>query len=186
MEQSDLLKYAAEVLEREGIPYALVGSFATGIWGESRFTQDIDIVIDLPAGKIAQLCAAFPQSDFYVSAAAAKEAVARRSQFNVIHPASGNKIDFMVAGGTAWSAAQLERRRRVRVFPEQEVDVAAPEDVILGKLIYYREGGSDKHLRDITGILTFSEGDIDRGYIARFAAQFGVTDVWQRVLDAIN
>jgi hypothetical protein len=31
--------------------------------------------------------------------------------------------------------------------------IAAPEDVILGKLWYFAEGGCDRHLRDIAGIL---------------------------------
>jgi hypothetical protein len=43
--------------------------------------------------------------------------------------------------------------RMVEISPGIRVHFVAPEDVILGKLIYYNEGGSDKHLRDIAGIL---------------------------------
>lgn len=42
--------------------------------------------------------------------------------------------------------------------------IAAPEDVIIKKMEYYREGGSEKHLRDITGILLTTGADIDRPY----------------------
>jgi hypothetical protein len=181
VEQSDLLKYAAMQLRRLDVPYAVVGSFASSVWGESRLTQDIDIVVDLKPAHVGPICAAFPEPDFYVSATAAREAVARSTQFNVIHPSSGNKIDFMVSGQKAWVPAQLERCKQVRIFPDTDVNIAAPEDVILGKLLYYREGGSEKHLRDIAGILRLSRTLTDRDYIARQAEKLGVADLWESI-----
>jgi hypothetical protein len=186
VDQPELLKFAIQTLERLNIPYAVVGSFASGVWGESRFTQDIDILIELHARDVQTLCNAFPGSDFYVSQTAANEAVIHHHQFNVIHPASGTKIDFMIAGNTPWVRAQLERRKRVPFFPDRDGAVAAPEDVILGKLVYYREGGSDKHLRDIMGILKFSGDLVDREYVARFAAQLGVADTWNAILSKLS
>ena len=186
MEQSDLLKLAVQKLLRLEIAYTVVGSFASGVWGETRFTQDVDIVVDLKLNQTQSLCDAFPEPEFYVSQAAAHEAVARHGQFNVIHPSSGNKIDFMIASGTDWAMAQLARSKSVPMFPDLNVTVAAPEDVILGKLVYYREGGSEKHLRDITGILRTSGELVDREYIACFADELGVTDLWQAVLNRID
>jgi hypothetical protein len=184
VEQTDLLKYTATKLCALGIPYAVVGSFASSIWGESRLTQDIDIVVDLKQGHVPQICTAFPNPEFYVSATAVREAVDRGSQFNVLNPSSGNKLDFMVSGTTAWVLAQLNRSKQVPIFPDLDVRVAAPEDVILGKLIYYREGGSEKHLRDITGILTLSSRLVDREYVARQARQLGVDDLWEAILNS--
>jgi hypothetical protein len=186
VDQPELLKFAIQALEGLRIPYAIVGSFASGVWGESRFTQDIDILIELSTQAVQPLCEAFPDSEFYVSQTAANEAVVHHSQFNVIHPASGTKIGFMVAGSTAWARGQLERRKRIRFFPDQDGAVAAADDVILGKLVYYREGGSDKHLRDIAGILKFSGDLVDREYVARFAAQLGAADTWNAILSTVS
>ncbi len=36
MEQPDLLKFVIQALERLKIPYAIAGSFASGVWGDSR------------------------------------------------------------------------------------------------------------------------------------------------------
>ncbi|MCI0493343.1 MAG: hypothetical protein L0Z07_10455 [Planctomycetes bacterium] len=182
MEQTDLLRLATQTLDQLGIPYALVGSFASGVWGESRFTQDIDILVDLKPAQVEPLCRAFRGPEFYVSEAAAREATEHSRQFNIIHPASGNKIDFMLAGEMPWAVAQLRRRKRVPLFPGHDVSVAAPEDVILGKLVYYSEGGSEKHLRDITGIVKISGDMIDRTYLAEFASLLGVSDIWQALL----
>jgi hypothetical protein len=186
VEQSDLLRLAIDTLEELRIPYAIVGSFASGAWGESRFTQDIDILIELRRDQVGTLCRVFTDADCYVSETAAHEALDRRSQFNVVHPSSGNKIDFMIAGAAQWTKDQLERRRRLALFPDREADIAAPEDVILGKLIYYREGGSEKHIRDITGILKVSGQSLDHDYIARHSAQLGVSDLWQAILNDVE
>jgi len=67
VEQAELLKFAIQTLERVGIQYALVGSFASGVWGESRFTQNIDLLIELTRAQVQPLCAAFPETDIYVS-----------------------------------------------------------------------------------------------------------------------
>ena len=47
---------------------------------------------------------------------------------------------------------------------------------------YYRDGGSEKHLRDITGILNVSDADLDRGYVDRWAKAKGLTEIWKAVL----
>ena len=63
---------------------------------------------------------------------------------------------------------------------------AAPEDVILAKLWYYHEGGSDKHLRDIAAMLQVSGEVIDRGYIDRWARELGYTEEWRAVLEKLG
>jgi len=59
---------------------------------------------------------------------------------------------------------------------------ASPEDVILKKMEYYKEGGSEKHLRDITGILKISGEKIDRPYIVSWAERMGVIEIWEAIL----
>lgn len=173
MEQLDLLRHTLDLLERLQIPYMVVGSFASGVYGEPRFTNDIDIVIDPSPQQLDQLCVAFPSDDYYVSAEAARDALRQRGQFNVIHPGSANKIDFMIARADAWGLEQVARRARVRLLPDREGYAARPEDLVISKLLYYREGGSEKHMRDITGMLVTSPEKIDREYIGRWATELG-------------
>ncbi|HTN76923.1 MAG TPA: hypothetical protein VL096_16810, partial [Pirellulaceae bacterium] len=109
-----------------------------------------------------------------------EQAIRNRSMFNIIHTASGNKLDFMLARHDAWGYEQLARRQRVFLTPELEGYVASPEDVIIGKLWYYTEGESEKHLGDIAGILRATHITIDRDYISRFADQLGFASAWQK------
>ncbi len=186
MDQAELLRYVAATLEAQAVDYMVVGSFASATYGEPRLTHDIDIVVQLAEKQIGNLVGAFPSPEFYVSESAVREAISQRGQFNVIHPSSGNKIDFMIARNDAWGRSQFARRIRRSILPDRETYVAAPEDVILGKLWYFQEGGSDKHLRDITGILKVSGDEIDRDYIAHWAKQLGVTKPWQAVLERLG
>jgi hypothetical protein len=174
------------VLEAQKLPYMVVGSFASAAYGEPRLTHDIDIVVQLRAGDVDRLCGAFPSPEFYVSASAAREAVLQRGQFNVIHPTSGNKIDFMIARDDPWGRSQLARRSPRPLLPDCETFTAAPEDVILAKLLYYQEGGSEKHLRDIASMLRISGDEIDQTYIDHWAGQLGLVQEWHAVLDRLS
>ncbi|HAK96291.1 MAG TPA: hypothetical protein DCM87_15190 [Planctomycetes bacterium] len=185
MEQLELLRKIIETLEDVHVPYALVGSMASGAYGEPRMTRDIDIVADLRAEHVSRLCAAFPAAEYYVSKDAAFEAVLHRGQFNIIHAASANKIDIMLPRRGPWEEQQLSRARRMRIFSDLDCSVAAPEDVIIAKLRYYREGGSEKHVRDIAGILKVSCSLVDREYVARWAEALGLGGTWHGVLGKI-
>ena len=186
MDQLDLLRLAADTLDRLDVRYAVVGSFASGAWGEPRLTQDIDVVVEIDVFDAESICNAFGSAEFYVSKTAAHEAVSARGQFNLLHPASGNKIDFMIADDSPWSRAQLERRVLAPLLPDRGVYVATAEDVILGKLQYYQVGGSDKHLRDITGILLTDVDSIDYDYLGRYAAELQVDEEWQSILQRLD
>lgn len=182
MDQAELLRQVVQTLERLSIPYMVVGSLASSAYGEPRMTQDIDLVIDANGPQVARLCQAFSPDDFYVSAEAAAEAVRRRSRFNIIHSRSGNKIDLTVRRADPWAQTEFSRRQRVQVLPGLEGYTARPEDVMIGKMIYFQEGGSEKHLRDIASILKVSPDLLDRAYIDRWVGALNLDEVWQAVL----
>src|ERR1035438_9854558 len=110
MEQSDLLRLLAEKLEELGLAYFVTGSTATIIYGEPRFTNDIDVVVDLPLEKAKAFCAAFPAAEYYVSEPAVLDAIRRKHQFNILHPKSGLKIDVIIASATEFDMVRLQRR----------------------------------------------------------------------------
>jgi hypothetical protein len=63
---------------------------------------------------------------------------------------------------------------------------ASPEDVILMKLDFHRRGGSDKHLRDIAGILRVSGEQLDRGYLDSWARHMGLEETWRALLKRVG
>jgi len=186
MEPSELLRFAAAALERLGIRYFVTGSTVTIVYGEPRFTNDIDIVVDLAPDSVGEFCRQFPDDEFYVSPEAALDAVQRRSMFNIIQPRSGLKIDVIVAPASEFNRARFARARRVRLGDDWTAWLSTPEDAIIKKLEFYREGGSDKHLRDIAGVLRTSGEAVDMAYIEQWANTLGLIDVWHAVLDRLR
>ena len=75
MEPSELLRRFVEVLDRLGIRYLVAGSMATTIYGEPRFTNDIDVVVDLRSEQVDSFCLCFPLTDFYCYREAVLEAI---------------------------------------------------------------------------------------------------------------
>jgi len=182
MEQSDLLRFVVNLAERMELRYLITGSMATFYFGEPRFTNDIDVVIDLPPDRVAEFCRAFPAPDFYVSESAARCAVAAAGQFNILHPSSGMKLDIMIPRDDPFNRSRFTRVRRLHPWTDGDACFASPEDVIIKKMEYYREGGSDKHLRDIAGVLKISGEQIDRAYIAEWASRLDLLQIWQAVV----
>ena len=185
MEHADLLRYVVDVLDRLHLRYFVTGSTASIFFGEPRFTNDIDVVVDLPMALISDFCIGFPGQDFYVSEVAVRQAVILHSQFNIIHPDSGLKVDVMVPTDTAFNRSRFERIRRV-VPGDYTASFASPEDVIIKKMEYFREGGSEKHLRDIASMLRLCPDPVDRDYIQKWATELDLLDVWKAILDRIG
>jgi hypothetical protein len=123
-----------------GIRYFVTGSTATIAYGEPRFTNDIDIVVDLPANMIGEFCRHFPENDYYVSDAAALDAVRTKTQFNIVHGASGLKVNVMIPVDSPFNRSLFARTREMSIDGGPDAWFASPEDAILKKMVYYREG----------------------------------------------
>ena len=186
MEQSELLRFVVAAVERLRLRYFVTGSTVTIFYGEPRFTNDIDIVVELPSTAVAEFCGQFPEEDFYVSEGAAADAVRHRSQFNIIHPRSGLKIDVIIPTDNEFNRSRFQRAKTVRAGVDWDATFASPEDAIVKKIQSFKEGGSDKHLRDIAGVLKTSGEVIDITYVERWAAILQLTDIWRGIQERLR
>lgn len=142
----------------------------------------------LDRGDIARLPEVFPPAEFYCPPSeeiAVEVAREQRGHFNIIHHETGFKADVYLSGRDPFHAWGLARARRLEV-EGQVLVVAPPEYVIVRKLEYYREGGSEKHLRDIRSILDTSpaqskspnlNGRLTRGAFRRRGGKFRSTGI---------
>lgn len=166
-------------LDEAGVPYMLSGSVASTVHGEPRSTQDVDLVVELDRASLDRLLGGLPEDRYYVSPEAAVDAVRRRSQFNVIDFETGWKADLIVRKNRPFSASEFARRKAAHVLGVP-VMIASPEDVILSKLEWAKKsGGSERQLRDVTGILRAPGQSIDRAYISRWVEELGVAELWE-------
>jgi hypothetical protein len=186
MDPVELLETTAAAFERLGIRYFVTGSMASMAYGEQRLTNDVDIVASIRPGHVPALVKAFPAPEYYADEEMIRDAVRDRSLFNILHPSSGLKVDVIVCPDSEFDLNRFSRARRIASSDAASAFFSSPEDVILSKMEFYKEGGSEKHLRDITGILKVKGPEIDRDYISRWADRLGVADVWLAVQDRMK
>ena len=133
--------------------------------------------------RLDTFVAAFPATEFYVPP---KEIIAvecrrpQRGHFNIIHHESGFKADVYAAGREEIHAWALGRVHTV-LLDGSEVRIAPPEYVILRKLQYYREGGAEKHLRDVRTMLQVSGDHLDRTVLEQRVRALGLEKEWKLV-----
>ena len=173
------------VLEELGVAYVISGSMASTAYGRVRSTMDVDIVADLQPPQVDGLVQAL-ESDFYVDAESARDAIERRGSFNLIHLETMFKVDVFIPKDRSFDRQQLARgeKQMIGEEAEQAAYVASAEDVILAKLDWYRLGGevSERQWRDVLGILEVSGERLDEGYLRRWAAALGVGALLERAV----
>jgi hypothetical protein len=183
MPEPDLIELFAQPLNQAGIRYLVSGSVAAMLYGEPRVTHDIDFVVFLRSEDASRLSVMFPPPQFYVPPAiiiAEEMARERRGHFNIIHADSGLKADFYTAGRDELHAWAF-RNARSYAIGKNSIRLAPPEYVILRKLEYHREGGSEKHLRDIRAMLAISGDLLDRPALLDWITRLGLEPEWRRV-----
>ncbi len=181
MQDPELFQIFIRPLNLLNIKYMVTGSVASIVYGEARLTHDIDMVITIHAHEVERIAGAFPSSRFYcppVEVIRIEAGRQLRGHFNLIHHATGFKADMYLMGEDPLHHWAMEHRRCIPLA-EDPMWVAPPEYVILRKLTYYRDGGSEKHLRDIRGILDVSGDELDFSEIERRVNAMGLQGEWK-------
>jgi hypothetical protein len=165
-----------QTLEGIGAPYMIIGAFAATVYGITRTTYDIDIVVALDEAHIAALVAAYPPPRYYADPQQMRESIRLGIMFNIIDTSRGEKADLLPL--TMASRYRQAFRRRLRQMVEVpgiepfEVWCARPEDVIVGKLMAWAEGRSRKHETDIYEMMVFHYLGADPTLSAAFDEAF--------------
>lgn len=176
--------YFLTPLETAEIPYCITGSVAAGIYGETRTTKDIDLVLLLRADEIGRFRAAFPIDDYYVPPTEVLVHELHRGQrgcLNLFHHISGFKADLFFVVRDPLHLWAMKHRRRIP-YGEEHIWLAPPEYVLLRKLEFFREGGQDKHIRDLRFMLAVTE--MDRSFISTQVERLGLQEQWSVLLEA--
>lgn len=182
MTAPDLIGLFVQPLESIGASYMITGGVASVIYGDPRFTRDVDIVLELPPPEVGSLASAFEAPEFYVpSTDTLKEEAARPEggHFNIIHGETALRADVYLTGDDPLTAWAFERRARMSV-DDGEIWVAPIEYVILRKLEYYEHSRSDRHLRDVAMMLRISGEAVDADALHGWSERLGMRDALER------
>ena len=181
-----VLSSVISALEGLKIPYFLGGSVASSAMGLPRATLDIDIVADIPAVAAPRLAVAFGGA-YYVDQDQIAAAIERRSSFNIIHSGTAHKVDIFILKDRDYDREALSRRRQVLLFEGEcalRCYLASPEDIILSKLEWYKNGGgvSERQWLDVHGVMKVQGGRLDKAYLKKWALTLGISELLDSAL----
>jgi len=184
-EELMILSNFIDILEQFGIAYAIGGSMASSIYGEVRFTQDADITVE-PFDEVADELFEKLKVEYYLSKKAMEQALKERSSFNIIHLKSAFKIDLFVRDEGGFEKQLFVRRKQLELSDslERPFSVISPEDIILLKLLWYRDGGcvSDVQWNDVLGVLRVQWKTLDFEYLDTWADTLGITELLTKAI----
>ena len=169
-------------LEELSLRYVVTGSVAAIYYGEPRLTNDVDLVVLMKREDASRVEKAFPGDEFYCpprEVIAMELAREQRGHFNLIHHETGFKADIYLVGRDELHAWALSHAHLVDLDGDS-VRFAPPEYVIIRKLQFYREGGSDKHLRDIRRMLAGLGNDWPRETMLELVGKHGLDAEWEK------
>jgi len=180
--EAEVLVSVIQELERADVPYMVVGSFASGLWGRPHATHDADIVVAMQPEFATALAKALTDR-FYADEEFMRSAVYKRSMFNLIHFASGFKVDVWMLDDTPYRQAAFARRQRVRLFSEEGVVayIASAEDTILSKLLWYQQTNWQRDLLDAVGVYEVQQPTLDEVFLNEWAARLDLVDLLAQV-----
>jgi hypothetical protein len=175
-EELKVLGIVSDRLQAAGLPFMLTGSFAMAYYGRPRMTRDLDIVVAMDESHVGRVVSAL-SPDFYIDVDAVRSAVVTQRMFNLLHLATGIKVDLIVRRSSEYRRLELERRRRVQIG-DIATWIVSREDLILSKLVWARDSGSELQRRDAKALL---DDSMDRAYVNNWAVRLGVADILEQV-----
>lgn len=163
-----LLQDVIEVLNRQNIPYAVVGALAVSYYGTIRASIDADAVISLlgPGSALDRLKTALGGLGLNVIFRPG-DADDPLLGMLLVEDAFGNRVDLLL--GVRGMDPGVYQRSKAGRFLGETMNIAGVEDLLAMKVF----AGSAKDLDDVRGILQVSAEQIDRKLLQRLTGAYG-------------
>ena len=143
------------ILRKLELPHALVGGWAVITWGFLRASDDLDLMVELPAARRKELINALSK-DYRAEWREGGEGDPISGLIRALPKREGGfPVDFLIARSLSDRAA-LARAREVQVEGEV-IPVVGPEDLIAMKL----EAGGGQDFEDARRLLAVLAGTLD-------------------------
>lgn len=158
----------ASALKIRHIPYMIIGGQAVLLYGEPRFTRDVDITLGIGVNSLEEILSVSNELSLKPLPQDIRSFVSQTMVLPVLDETSGIRIDFIFSF-TPYEAEAIKRARKVLLMGS-EVSFASPEDVIIHKIF----AGRPRDLEDARTIILKNQ-EIDIQYIRNWLKEFDDT-----------
>lgn len=140
------------------LPYAIIGGTAVQIWGEPRFTKDLDLTVLAPIESFSEtiellLTRLTPRIEDALS-------FALRSRVLLVQTPSGYPLDISF-GLPGYEEEVISRAVEQEIAPGRKVCFCSAEDLLIHKLT----AGRVQDVIDAQNIIARQRGQLDAAYI---------------------
>lgn len=179
----DTLVKLIDTLNALAVPYMLVGSLASNVYGIPRSTQDADFVIQsgvisLPelTGYLGPAVKLDPQPSFDPVTCTLR---------HVLHlQESAFKIEVFILGEDAHDQERFRRRRQVQLL-NRPAYILAVEDVIITKLRWAAHLNRAKDIEDVRNVVNVQADRIDWNYVLPWCEQHGTRELLDKIRQSL-
>lgn len=173
----DILNEVCQKLEILNIDYMLTGSLAMSHYSTPRMTRDIDIVLEINLSDTDKFISLF-KDEYYLSEESITESIKHEFIFNIIHLASSIKIDFIIRKNEIYRKIEFNRRKKIQLS-DFELYIVSKEDLIISKLIWFKDSESELQKRDISNLISTT---YDKNYLYEWIDRLNLKDIFNLVI----
>jgi len=181
---TDIVLRFIRAFDNLGVPYMLVGSYSSNIYGRPRSTQDADFVLELTTGDPIPELAKALSPDIRIDPQMSFETVTGTMRYIASHPASAFKVEMFLLTADPHDATRFKRRQLVD-FEGNKVWFPTPEDVVVTKLRWSKGGNRAKDVTDVAQVLAVRSNELDLSYIRHWCDRHGTRELFERLLQAV-
>ena len=143
-------------LAGNGIAHMVIGGFAVTVWGEPRFTRDLDVTVSVPAERLSEsvhlIASQFPSL--------ASDPVKFVTETRVLPIMVESVPVDLIFAALPYEEEAIARARPIKL-KSGTVPVCAPEDLILHKIVSHRA----RDREDIEGVFRYRHAELDYEYL---------------------
>jgi hypothetical protein len=172
-----------DALETLAIPYMVVGSLSSNLYGIPRSTKDADFVIELGSVPLSRLVdhlgASFrldPQMTFEMNT------LTRRHRLAVVDVPF--TIELFYLSDDPHDQERFRRRHRMNTMG-REVSMPTAEDVIITKLRWAVNARRAKDREDVRDVIAVQGANLDWPYVYNWCEQHGTRDLLDEIRRSI-
>jgi hypothetical protein len=170
-------------LEALAIPYMVVGSFSSNLYGIPRSTKDLDLVVELGGQSVRTLLERLgPQ--FRLDPQMSFESVTMTFRHVVEVVGSPFKIELFHLSDDPHDQERFRRRQRA-TFGGRAVFVQTAEDVIVTKLHWALRSSRGKDREDVRDVIAVQGDAIDWAYVNSWCDRHGTRELLDEIRRSI-
>ncbi|MDA1049958.1 MAG: hypothetical protein O3C40_05695 [Planctomycetota bacterium] len=177
------LRHVAELLDREGIVWAVAGGIALSVWDHARSTKDADLLIGVVDRDVDTMLATFQKAGLRPKRYPPIVVVGKQRFAQLLY--QPDEIDFEIQVDFIFAEQPFQQealaRRLATGFPDWNIDafVLTCEDLIVFKLV----SGRIIDLADSAALLRANRDTLDYALLRRECAKLGLSTELARIWD---